>query len=688
MTRNIKKYSLIEKSRGAIMKDGIKKIFLIQLILMAFLLPLSGEVQGEKEKGDHEIYTLGEVLVQDSEVRPGVVSKLGKKELEKSPKGDLINTVSEAVPSFHTGNNRVMGFGVAGSGAAAMSIRGIGVSAWSPQTGSGPSTGLPILINGMDVSMMINNHAIADIFSLKNVEHIEVLHGPQPVLYGSSAMGGIVNVVTKRRKEDGFDTRLSASYGSHNSTDDHVEHYGKIGAFDYGLSYNFRYTDGARTQTIGGTKFDSKFLSNSGTLHMGYRINSHWYLGLDSYTTAFEVHDPGASDATTDTLENFKIIRGGGTLQAGNRYGKLEGVVQLYGNWGHHKSYQPAYDNRQKYDSLDQMLGFKAKEALKLDFGMTITGGSEYRWYGGTSKDKVTDTVYTDGKYIHEGSLFTLIDQRLVKNKILLSGGGRYTYNSEYGSYGSWQGGAIAKLFEDTKIHFHSAQGFKVPDIIQYYNKWTAGDTTILESGTELKPETYLSLEAGIEQEVFEVLSLSSTLYRIYSENRFTKVVTGPGTTEWTNGEDFNYWGVEAGVTVKAHKLIEVSSAYSFIDNDQKGRKLPLVPRHKVVGTITFRGYGFLISMGCEYVKEIYLNDESKTFAFGTVPLEKLDDYFLLNAKVAYTFLENYTLFCNFNNITNTTYAAYGVYEFPPSNSFKTYPMVGFHWRFGTTVKF
>jgi len=641
-----------------------------------------------KKNNVDKTYTLGEIIVRDKKIKPGVISVIKDEDVKNSTKTDAINLISEKVPSFHTGNNRVMGFGVAGSGAATMSIRGIGVSAWSPQSGSGPSTGIPILINGLDVGMMINNHPIADIFSMKNIERIEIMHGPQPVLYGGGAMGGIINIITKRRKHDGYDTEITASYGSWNTTEDSVMHSGKIGAFDYGVSYNFRYTDGNSKQVINGTEFNSKYMSNNGTMHLGYQLTKKWYLGFDNYIMALEINDPGADGETDDTLENFDILRGGSVIQIGNSYKKLEGALQLYGNWGKHKSYQPAYDDRQKYDSFDQMLGFKLKESLKLDFDMTITAGTEYRWYGGKSEDKDTGFVYTDNKYIQEGSFYGLVDQALFKNIWILSAGGRYTYNSKYGSYGAWQAGTIVHPHKTTKLFFQSAQGFKVPDIIQYYNKWTSGDTTIDESGTNLDPEIYISIEAGIEQTLFKKMILSLTVYRIFSDNKFTKQIVGPGVTEWYNMEEFNYNGVETAIKYKPIKMLELSAGYSFIDTDQKGKVLPYVPKHKLLTEISFKGFGFLVNLNGQYVKNIFANEGEKTFGFGTVELKKLDNYFLLNAKIAYTFLKHYRIFVDFNNITNEKYSACAVYKYPPENTFLDYSMPGFNWRTGISATF
>ena len=645
-------------------------------------------VETEKKASEEKttrVYSLGEMLVRDKAKKPGTVSIINEQAVKDSTKTDAINLVSDNVASFYTGNNRVMGFGVAASGAATMSIRGIGASAWSPQTGSGPTTGIPILINGMDAGMMVNNHPVADIFSMKNIERIEVLLGPQPVLYGGGAMGGIINVITKRRKEDGYNTEVSASYGSWNTTEDYVMHYGKLGDFDYGVTYDFRYTDGAREQTINGYEFDSQYMSHNGTVHAGYQVNSVWYAGIDAYMMSMNFHDPGAEGNSDDELEYFDINRGGTTLVLSNSYGNLNGSIQLYGNWGKHESCLPAYDDQDEYSSFDQMLGLKAREALELDFGMTLTGGVEARHYGGKAESENSGYVYLDDKYIQEGSVFALVDQSLFHDFWILSAGGRYTYNSEYGSYGAWQAGTTVNPFRTTKVHFQSAQGFKVPDLMQYYVKWSDTYLNAKESDEDLKPETYISLELGIEQSIMDALTLSVTGYRIYSKNKFTKEVVAPMTTEWYNADAFNYNGLEASLEYRPVKMLALTGGYSYIDNKSGGRCLPYVPGHKLISGIRFEGMGLMVNLNGQYVKDIYANEEARTVGPADVPLYKLDDFFVMNLKVAYSFLERYRVFLDLNNLTNNEYAAFAVYN---SGSFYDYPMPGFSWRAGASVTF
>ncbi|MCL1865447.1 MAG: TonB-dependent receptor [Spirochaetes bacterium] len=668
------------------MKPLLKAFFTITLCFVTSFA-FSQEEQDDKE--DAKNLRSGSIIVTGKKTETGTVSVIDGSAVKETTKTDAINLISEKVPSFHNGNNRIMGFGLSASGAAAMTIRGAGLSV------AGPSTGLPILINGLDAGMMVNNHQIADIFSMKNIDRIEVLLGPQPVLYGDSALAGVINIITKRRETDGFNTEIGGSYGSWNTTDDYVMHNGKISAFDYGFSYNFRYTDGARKQTIntptrGNVEFDSRYKSHNGTFQLGYEVNKNWYTAVSGYLMNMDIHDPGgkgygtAAATTRDNLEYFDVTRGGGTLSINNNYNKLTGSLQVYYNMGKHEAYRPGRvaPERDTYDSFDQMFGAKLKEKISFDTGTSITGGAEYRRHGGRAKNRALTggRVYIDNEYIDEGSGFALAEQSLFNDIWIISAGGRYTHHSESGNLGSWQAGTLVNPLRGTKLHFQSARGFKSPGIMQYYNTMISNAPTMIESGKNLKTETYTSFEAGAEQNLFDIATVSVTGYRIYTDNRIYFQFGAPPLPMWFNGDKFNYNGVESSIDVKPVKQLTLTGGYSWIDirggnswNDIRadGKKLLVnVPKHKAIGAVKFEIADFMIVLNGQYVKDIYQSASSK-----------LDNFFVLNSKIAYTFLENYRVFVDFNNITDKEYVAFrnGVYD---------YPMPGFNWRAGASASF
>jgi iron complex outermembrane receptor protein len=623
----------------------MKKAFLA-FLLSAFSILLFAQTDNktadiEKQKLEKaKAAKSKEIIIKGKQEQPGVVTVIDEKAVKDSTKTDLVNVIKENVPSFYTPGNRVMGFGVSSGGSAVMSIRGIGKSGW------GPTTGVPFLINGLDTTTSIMGHPIADIFTMKNIDRIEVLHGSQPVLYGSGALGGIINIITKRQESEGYSTDLSLSYGTYNSTDDYVMHQGKIGGFDYGISYNFQKTDGHRDQeTPNGTKVTSEYMNQNGTIRFGYELNENWYAGMNAYAMKEEIHDPGQEGAATNNLETFYILRDGISLNILNNYNMLEGMIHLFYNNGHHEAEKPAL-NTDSYEHDDYLYGTRIIESVKLFEGNKITAGVDIRKWGGTAKNLQTDTYYVDDKFLTDSSVFGLIEQRFFK-AFTLSGGARYTDDSKYGGFTAWQGGLIINPLNWFKIHSSVAEGFKLPDLRQLYIKMYGAEVP----NENLKPETFTSYDAGIELNPIDNLTMDFTGYKIYAEDKIMK-----SGNYWVNADKFDYKGAEVSAKYKLLDMIGLKAGYSYIDNEYDNLKLTYVPKHKFNGAVSFEKWGLFAGVDCEYVKDVYDDDA------GT---KKLSDYTVFNGKVAYTFLEHYRAFVNLCNIGDKDYETFYKYPMP-----------------------
>ena len=82
---------------------------------------------------------------------------------------------------------------------------------------SGGNARLMVLIDGHPQYAGIFGHPISDVYQTLLADKVEVLRGPASVLYGSNAMGGVINIVTRKMHEDGIKTNVRAGYGSYNT---------------------------------------------------------------------------------------------------------------------------------------------------------------------------------------------------------------------------------------------------------------------------------------------------------------------------------------------------------------------------------------------------------------------------------------------------------------------------------------
>lgn len=142
---------------------------------------------------------------------PMTVSVVGRQTVERANEPSLLPVLTEQVPGLFAAGRGVMGYGVSGGAAGQLSVRGIG----GPAQEGVPTTGMLVLIDGHPQYMGLFGHPVSDACQSFLAERVEVLRGPASVLYGSNAMGGVVNIVTRKMEEDGVRTHVGAGYGSY-----------------------------------------------------------------------------------------------------------------------------------------------------------------------------------------------------------------------------------------------------------------------------------------------------------------------------------------------------------------------------------------------------------------------------------------------------------------------------------------
>ena len=167
---------------------------------------------------------------------PHTVNVIGRETLTEQYQPSLLPTVAQQVPGFYVTSRGMMGYGVSGGAAGGINLRGI----------SGGAGQLLVLIDGHPQYQGIYGHPISDSYQTLMAERVEVLRGPASVLYGSNAMGGVMNIVTRAMQSDGWRTNINVGAGSYGTVQTEAGTQMRSGKFSATATAQYNRSDNHR----------------------------------------------------------------------------------------------------------------------------------------------------------------------------------------------------------------------------------------------------------------------------------------------------------------------------------------------------------------------------------------------------------------------------------------------------------
>ncbi len=182
-----------------------------------------------------EIVVTGSNKAVEARLLPYTVSVIDRAELESSGSPQLLTALKGRVPSLFVTERGVFGYGVAGNGAGHIKMRGVG---------GDRASAVLMMMDGQPQFAGIYSHHIGDFYTKEYVERVEVLRGPASVLYGSNAMAGTINVITRGAKADGIHADLTTQYGSYNTWQTSLTGTARYGRLSSLVSLSYDRTDG------------------------------------------------------------------------------------------------------------------------------------------------------------------------------------------------------------------------------------------------------------------------------------------------------------------------------------------------------------------------------------------------------------------------------------------------------------
>jgi len=601
----------------------MKKLF---MTILAFVIIVSHGFSQEKISSIlQDTINLDEVVITGTTVKinrhnvPMAVSVVNNLQIQESNETSLLPILNGRVPGLFVTERGVLGFGVATNAAGQISIRGIGGS---------PTTGVLMLIDGHPQFMGIFGHPLPDTYVASDVERVEVIRGPASILYGSNAMGGVINIITKKQTKEGFSGNANIMYGSFNTQKYMASAGYKKDKLSIFASFNHDQTDGHRP--------NSDFNITNGYIIMSHQAGNHINVNSDFSLAHFKTTDPGPDTINAVPGSSLNITRGYWSFAVDNNFEKFSGTAKFFYNFGEHKI-------SDGFHSKDANYGLNIYESIRLFKGNNLTIGADYLNYGGIAENEKAmggqGMIFKDTT-VYDAGIYGFMQQTLF-GRLTLNAGLRLQDHQVYGTKWIPAGGLAFKITGNTTFKTSVAEGFRSPTIQELY---------IWNHNVNLKPVTIMSYETGLLQSFFnQKLKVELTGYIVKGDNM---IITVP-MQGLQNAGKVNNRGIEFAANANPVKDLGLNLTYSYINMESP---VYATPKHHLFLSCDYRFNKWLFTTSAEYVNNLDTDPSTKV---------SYQTYTLVNSKISYQAWKFTGLFISAENVLNQKYENNRYYPMP-----------------------
>ena len=497
-----------------------------------------------------------------------------------------------------------------------------------------------ILVDGIAINDPTNVGGAFDLrlLPIDQVERIEILKGSQSTLYGTDAIAGVINIITKSKGEKPVAGFAALNYGSYNTFKATTGLSGSSKMVNYNVGYTRFTTDGVS---------EAKDVTGIGNFDKdGVRQNS-WNVSLSIKPTSTFLINPfvrfadynGKYDAgafTDDPTAVFtsRIINYGATGRFALKkstlnwqYGRID-TKRNYGNQYGVSEFMGHFDNAEIFINHElsnqvQFLSGLNAQSQKMD---------------DEKAKKANPSIAILSPY----ASFFLTNLNGFSSEL----GARYSHHSQYGDAFTFSVNPSYLLSDRIKLFANYSTGFKAPTLNELYGQYGAND--------QLKPEMSNNLQTGVQYFLFE----KRFNVRVNYFNRQITNVIIYGSNGYVNLDQQNNQGLEIEPVFKINNALSLKGFYAFVDGDNLVRK----PKNT-----------FGINIGYQVTSNLFVSANFKAFDarkdlffdasdYKTKSVD-LTDYQLLDAYAEYKFLSGkLKFFIDAKNILNQDY--YEVYGY------------------------
>ena len=518
-----------------------------------------------------------------------------------------------------------------------------------------------IMLDGIPLNDPITTGRLFDLSatSVDNIERIEIIRGPQSVLYGSDAIGGVINIIT--RKGSGPVTKRYQAYGGSFNTS--RQSLGVQGGNDQVYSSWV----GSYFDSRGFSSADARFgNSERDAFHLGNLAGRSGWTPSKHFDVDF-VFRLNRGDLNIDDA-------GGPGQDDPNQKNYIEQIatrtqIRMLGPnefWEQKLAYSTAHHHRQNNDNLDPLHpndsffsvfnGFTQlidwQHNLELLDNNTLTFGAAYQQEDGDSRFNGTSMFgpFNGGQpasQLRDAAVYVQ-DQINIGDRWFTTFGTRQDHYSQAGTANTYR---VTSLYRtpgtETAIRGSIGTGFKAPTLFQLYDPFS-GNPNLL-------PEESKGWDVGFEQPLFDGdVIIGSTYFR----NDFDNLINAnPPNFVYFNVDQAMATGVEVSTFFRLTETADATLTYTHLDTRDRTTDLPLLrrPRDRV-GLIL--NQKFLannranLNVTFSYVGQRFDRD----FTMFPAPMIVLHKYIVVNTALTYDVNRNIQLFARADNLTNEQY--------------------------------
>lgn len=484
------------------------------------------------------------------------------------------------------------------------------------------------------------------------IERIEVIKGPASSIYGSEAIGGVVNIITKKADQK-FHGNIDVKYGA--SSDEGGDQIGGSVNLSVPITSKLSMVLGAERVDLEAaededdptvTKIEGKEYTNV-LARVQYDFDDTQHVEVsgsfgeeDRYRVEDELY--------------YDIERASYGLGYGKRFGLVNFDIDGY-----------VVDSDSHYNTTRSSGGYThnlTTSVARAELGIAsfknhfIATGIEYK---NEEYDKVYDLAASAGNNF-KNDLTNIAgfiqDEIEIGSALIVTLGARYDDHEKFGGELSPKINILTKLGENHRIKAGYGEGFKAPTVTQNSSSYVSTSRHIFRGNDDLQPETSQSYEVGYEY-FGSSTTIKTAAFYTEVEDLISSIRTADNTPPvpdeylYINVDQANYMGFEFEITQYFTDSTSLKLGYTYLDteNEETGDPLRLRPDHSVNLRFTTRlPFGIETSIGVNYTGEQTNGaDESDP------DYEEYDSFTVVNLQLSRSFGEHFTARVGVDNVAD-----------------------------------